>query len=255
MKITSGTWSINRPNRCSRCHTELADDKAMLCEKCRALQRDSENKNRKDKQADREIDAVAYAAALGVAVNQTSGITYYTTSGGSYQNISGAVFETGKSVREIHYTMEKRGLPKRHDPLKQHALVFTDEDIERIKQYPVRPGHAIINGEYYVSTSHLSIVINGSRQAVNKHARDGDWPTFLMGGERWNQVQGIEDYLTAKQRQKDVVELRRDTVRSYSDLNVPKVELPSPGQPHSRSTGSQSNGGGSEDANFPSRMP
>ena len=254
MKITSGTWSINRPNRCSKCQTELADQKVMLCEKCRALQ-DREYKKLEDKQADREIDAVAHAAALGVDVHQTSGITYYTTSGGSYQNISGAVFETGKSVRDIHYIIEKRGITRTYDPLKRHALVFTHEDIELIKQYPVRPGHAIINGDNYVSTSHLSIVINGSRQAINKHARDGDWPTVLMSGERWNQVQGIEDYLTAKQRQKDVVELRRDTVRSYSDQNVPKVELRSPGQPHSRSTGSQSNGGGSEDANFPSRMP
>ncbi len=253
--IKSGIWSIKSTNKCSRCHTELLDDKAMLCENCRLLQRELEFENLKEKQADREIDKVVQEASLGVEVTQTSGITYYITGGDTYQNISGAVFETGKSVREIHNLLGKLGLHKRYDPLQHHALVFSDEDISRLKRCTIRPGYAIINSIYFVSTSHLSSVINDSRQSINQHARDGDWPTFIINGVRWNQVQGIEDYLALKQRQRDVVELHRDTVRSYSNQNVPRVELQSPDQHHSLLTESQNSVAMSADANFPSRTP
>jgi len=222
--IKSGIWSIKVTNHCSRCHMQLPDDKAMLCEKCRSLQQNLESENRKEQKAKHEIDEMVRAASLGVDVMQTSGITYYTTRGNTYQNISGAVFETGKSVREIHNMVRKLGIPKRYDPLKHHALVFTAKEIRQFKTYNVNRGYAIINGINFVSSSHLSIVIGNSRQSINQRARAGDWPNVIMRGMRWNQVQGTEDYLAAKQRQKDAVELRRDTVRLCSDLNVPRVE-------------------------------
>ena len=97
----------------------------MLCEKCRSLQQNLESENRKEQQAKHEIDEMVRAASLEIDVMRMSGITYYTTRGNTYQNISGAVFETGKSVREIHDMMWKLEIPKRYDPLKHHALVFT----------------------------------------------------------------------------------------------------------------------------------
>ena len=247
--IKSGIWSIETPNRCARCHAELLDDKAVLCEKCRLSQIDLEVENGNEKQANREIEEVVQKASLDIEVIQTSGVTYYTTSGGILQNISGVVYETGKSVRGIHYIMKKSGLPKRYEPLNHHALVFTDEDIERIKKYTKSPGYLIIDGNNFVSTSHLSDVIHVSRQSINKHARDGDWITVLIDRERWNQVQGVEDYLVSKQRQRDAVELRRNTVRSCSGQNVPRVELPSPDQPLLLSNELRSNAATSEDAN------
>lgn len=255
MRIKSGIWSIEVANRCCRCQTELLDDKSILCENCRLLQQGFEFQSRTEEQANREIDRVVREASLGVDVIQTSGITYYTTNRVRCQNISGVVFETGKSVREIHYILGKLGLPRRYDPLKHHALIFTYEEVERIKKCAIRPGHVIINSVDFVSTSHLSLIIGDTRQSINKHARDGDWTTVLMSGERWNQVQGIEDYLTSKQRRRDVVALRRDTVRSCSGQNVPRVELWSPSQPHSLLTESRSSVVASEDANCPSHTP
>ena len=247
--IKSGIWSIKTSNKCLRCHTELLDDKAVLCERCRLLQQDLEDENRKEKQANREIEEVVQKASLGIEVIQTSGITYYTTRSGIFQNISGAVYETGKSVREIHYIMDKLGLPKKYEPLKHHALVYSDEDIKRIKKYAISPGYIIIDDNNFVSTSHLSDVIHDSRQSINKHARDGDWTTVLINRERWNQVQGIEDYLVSRRRQRDAVELRRDTVRSCSGQNVPRVELPLLGQPLPLSIELRSSAATNEDAN------
>jgi hypothetical protein len=173
-------WSPKKKNLCLLCQKiELPPDRSV-CPTCNAKQLANIGEVAPETKSQMEIKDAAQP--------------FRATSG--YCNISSMVSLTKLSTRQVWQDSLELGLEPHHQ---KHRRVWPEEEINMIREYETRKTEetsiVYVDGQLFVNTRKAAEIAPYTPIWINELARYNTWPTFLMSGRRWHQLEGLEQYL------------------------------------------------------------
>ena len=172
-------WFPKMRNLCLLCHKiELPPDQSV-CPACNAKQL-----------ADiREVDP----KTKSLMEIKDAAQPFRATSG--FHNTSSMVSLTKLSTRQVWQDSLELGLEPHHQ---KHRRVWAEEEINLIREYETRKTKetsiVYVDGQLFVNTRKATEIAPYTPSWINELARNNTWPTFLMSGRRWHQLEGLEQH-------------------------------------------------------------
>jgi hypothetical protein len=115
---------------------------------------------------------------------------FRATSG--FYNISSMVSLTKLSTRQVWQDSLELGLESHHQ---NRRRVWPEEEIILIREYEARKkgetSIVYVDGKLFVNTRRAAEIVSYTPVWINELARNNSWPTFLMSGQRWHQMEGL----------------------------------------------------------------